>query len=121
MLCKSGTAPCEDTDKPRYPEEGDWVLVWGQIRRGRTHPEDVLVEFFSHNEQWAGHIRTDRVVISDLQPDFVTTCTAMFRYAGGANGLFVRCALHEGHSKKHRDSGGTLYNDDDVVGHFEEA
>jgi hypothetical protein len=110
----------EGTDK-RYPEKGDWVLVWGQVREGKTHPEDVIIGFASHSEQYECHIKTDAVVVTVDQPDFVRTCTAMFEFMGGPNGLFVRCALHEQHGEKHRDSAGTTYEESDVVGYFEEA
>jgi hypothetical protein len=111
----------EDTlPEKKYPGEGDWVLVWGQILRGPTHPEDVRVEFFSHNEQYHCDVRTDRVRTVDEQPDFITTCTAMFRFAGGVNGLFVRCVRHERHGGKHRDGGGTLYDESQVIGYIEE-
>ena len=105
------------------PQEGDWVLAWGQVmgvdEKG-IHPEDVVVEFFSHNTQWSGHIRKDRVRPSEVLPDFVTACTALFMYAGGENGLFVRCALHDGHGVKHQDSAGTVYEESHVIGYIEE-
>jgi hypothetical protein len=108
-------------DEKRYPAAGDWVQVWGQVREGLTHPEDVMVEFFSHSEQWAGHIKTDRVVFTGEVPDFVETCTALLKFAGGDNGLLVRCVLHHGHDKKHRDKADTRYGEDMVVGYIEEA
>jgi hypothetical protein len=111
----------EELPEKKYPGEGDWVLVWGQILRRKTHPEDVCVEFFSHNEQYHCDVRIDRVRIVDEQPDFITACTALFRFAGGANGLIVRCARHDQHGGKHRDSGGTLYDDSQVIGYIEEA
>lgn len=104
-----------------YPKAGDWVQVWGQVRPGPTAPDDVIVEFFSHTEQYNCHVLTDRVVFTGERPEFASTCTALFRFAGGDNGMFVRCARHEGHGKKHRDSGGTKYAESEVVGHIEES
>lgn len=111
----------EQSSESRYPEPGDWVLVWGQVREGNTHPEDVIVEFFSHSEQYACHVRTDRVVTNQELPEFATRCTALFWFAGGDNELLIRCARHLHHGKKHRDSSGDVYTEDLVVGHMEES
>jgi molybdenum cofactor biosynthesis enzyme MoaA len=106
-------------DEQRYPQAGDWVQVWGQVRRGETHPEDVLVEFFSHSEQWAGHVRTDRVVWTPGEaPDFVYQCTRLHLTA---NDALRRCIKHDGHGGKHRDNRGTKFTDDEVAGYIEEA
>jgi hypothetical protein len=100
-----------------YPAPGDWVQVWGQVRRGLTHPEDVLVEFFSHSEQWAGHVKTDRIVFTGEEPDFVIQCT---RLRMTANNAMRRCTKHDGHAGKHRDNTGTKFDEDEVVGYFED-
>lgn len=108
-------------DESRYPEAGDWVLVWGQVKAGNTHPEDVIVEFFSHSEQYACDVRTDQVVITQELPEFASRCTALFWFAGGDNELLIRCARHLHHGKLHRDTSGDTYADGQVVGHIEEG
>lgn len=113
-----------DADRKQHPEKGDWVQVWGQVAEidaPGVHPEDVLVEFFSHSEQYRCHVRKDRVEAASELPAFVTACTALFLFAGGRNGLFVRCALHAQHGGKHQDSAGDTYDKAAVVGYMEEA
>jgi hypothetical protein len=104
-------------DDETYPSEGDWVLVWGQIRRGRTHPEDVLVEFFSHSEQYACHVKTDRIVHTCEQPEFAIQCTRLHLTA---NSALRRCEKHDGHKGKHRDDRGDKFTEAEVAGYFEE-
>lgn len=105
-------------------KKGDWVQAWGQVRKidePGVHPEDVLVEFFSHNEQWAGHVRLDRVVEVDQDslPGFIGTCTAMHETKSGA---YRRCVLHERHGDYlHQDNKGSRWDNSFTVGHFEES
>ena len=103
------------------PKAGDWVLVWGQLHPRSTHPEDVSIEFSSHSEQYLADVRVDWVELADHLPEFARTCTALFQFAGGDNGLFVRCERHEGHGKKHRDTAGNKYAESQVVGYMEES
>jgi len=100
------------------PEEGDWVQVWGQIIRGKTHPEDVLVEFFSHNEQYSCHVKTDRIVYTGEQPEFVETCTALHEVM--KTHLFARCTQHNDHAGDHVDIEGVTFSESQVVGYIEE-
>lgn len=106
------------TPEPIQP--GDWVQVWGQVKNERTHPEDVLVEFFSHSEQWSGHVRKDRVVKAET-PDFVYRCTAMTETHDKA--AYIRCDRHDGHGGLHQSGGGLNMLDwaeTSTKGYFEE-
>lgn len=87
---------------------GDWVQVWGQVKRvdqPGVHPEDVSVEFFSHNEQWNGHVRRDRVTKVEVVPPFVERCSSLHPYSAltptGRIEAYVRCEMHEGHTGQH--------------------
>ena len=105
-------------DERRYPGEGDWVLVWGQIQAGQTHPEDVIVEFFSHMEQYECHVKTDRIVINDRDelPDFAQECTDLFEYKPDK---LIRCILHHDHGQPHRDRKGRTWVDEESYGYVE--
>lgn len=97
---------------------GEWVLVWGQVRESPHHPEDVVVEFFSHNEQWAGHIRLDRVKPAGGDPPFAAQCPALRKTKSGA---FRRCVRVANHAKKHEDVNGKKFASLDVAGFVEEV
>jgi hypothetical protein len=97
---------------------GDWVLAWGQVRESNHHPEDVVIEFFSHNEQWAGHIRLDRVQPATTPPPFdAAQCNALRRTKSGS---LRRCVRLDQHGKKHEDGKGKRFGNLDVAGFFEE-
>ncbi len=76
---------------------GTWVQVWGQVVEKKHHPEDVVVEFFSHNEQYHCDVRRDRVVVGDT-PDFAERCVHLKE----VDGMYARCTSHKGHSYKHQ-------------------
>lgn len=100
------------------PKVGDWVQVWGQVVEGATHPEDVLVEFFSHSEQYEAHVRADRVVASRRLPDFVSRCTDLY---GGGEGPLWRCTRHSKHGDQHEANDGKLrWLPHETVGYFED-
>lgn len=85
------------------PKVGEWVRVWGQVVDGNTHPEDALVEFFSHNEQWRGHVRVDRVEEGG-RPSFALPCPALYL---DKKGRYIRCESHYGHGGFHSVVGHT--------------
>jgi hypothetical protein len=102
-----------------YPAAGEWVQVWGQVRKGPTHPEDVLIEFFSHSEQYACHVKTDRIVWTPgVVPDFVEKCTAMHEVT--KTHMFARCTQHHDHPGDHEDIEGVKFSESQVIGYIEE-
>lgn len=96
---------------------GEWVLVWGQVIDKPHHPEDVVVELFSHSEQFAGHVRLDRVKTVKTQPEFAAQCLALRRTKGGS---LRRCVRLNQHGGKHEDGKGKKFGHLDVAGFFEE-
>lgn len=106
------------TDEKRWPVAGEWVQVWGQIVAGKTHPEDVMVEFFSHSEQYQAHVRIDRVEKSEFLPDFVEMCRAL-RMTNKGN--LRRCVRHEKHGGDHWDVRGRKFSNIGVAGFFEDV
>lgn len=104
------------------------MQVWGQVRSLSggdgigVHPDDVLVEFFSHSDQYAAHVRRDRVVVPDALPDFVRTCTAL---RAALDGTLHRCIHHEHHDEdNHQSADGVFFGDGHdakLVGYIEEA
>lgn len=83
------------------PRVGEWVTVWGQVVASKTHPEDTCVEFFSHNEQWRGHVRLDRVERPG-RPTFALPCSALYL---DKKGRYIRCESHDGHGGSHAIEG----------------
>lgn len=112
-------------DDPSIIERGEWVKVWAQVkltpRDVGVHPEDFLVEVFSHNEQYDCHVRADRVEKVTSVPDFVETCTALRQTPSITPPTYQRCARHHGHGKAHRTEWGNKFSDNEVVGYFEDA
>lgn len=108
---------------------GDWVKVWGQVVDA-PHPDDLTVEFFSHNEQWRGVVEKVRCepAPSDATNPFARRCTALardtlgvgFAVLFGESQAFVRCVRHERHSDLHRAHHGQTFGSADVVGYIEE-
>lgn len=108
--------PADDEIKP-----GSWVYVVGQVLESMEGDEmDHLVEFFSHNEQWKGWVRKDRV-IPTFTPDFVGQCTAMTVNVLDTN-IYYRCEKreHRRFDKNHK-SGDFEWVDGDTSGYVEEA
>lgn len=96
-------------------EPGRWVLAWGQVIDKPHHPEDAVVEFFSHNEQWAGHVRRDRIEEADL-PDFAIQCGSLRQVKPNR---YARCENTAGHSRNH-DSGRHHWTDNGAHGGIDE-
>lgn len=96
---------------------GEWVLVWGQVLDKPHHPEDVVVELHSHIEDFAGHVRLDRVQPTEGDPPFVRQCPALRRTKSGT---LHRCVRADRHGKKHEDAKGKKFGSLDVAGFFEE-
>lgn len=94
---------------------GDWVLCWGQVLDKRSHPEDAVVEFFSHNEQWSGDVRRDRIEQADV-PDFAVQCLHLTE---DKRNKFYRCELPDGHAGDHT-RGGYAWGDDSTDAYLEE-
>lgn len=109
----------EDFTDESEIQPGDWVQVWGQVQPIDCHPEDVVVEFFSHSDQYQASVRRDRVEAPAEPPPFLTLCTSLY---GTLSGYLWRCALREhGPHVQHSANGGSLHwGDDKAVGHIEE-
>lgn len=109
-----------------HADRGDWVLVYGQVRKineSGVHPDDAVIEFFSHNEQWAGHVELKRIqpLPAGNQPDFIYQCSSMRRASSLANANFyARCERHDRHGGRHK-SGNVEWTSVDEDGYFEEA
>lgn len=108
--------PANDEIKP-----GSWVYVRGQVLESMEGDDmDYKVEFFSHNEQWPGWVRKDRV-IQTMTPDFVGQCTAMTVNVLDTN-VYYRCEKpeHRRFDKNHK-SGAYEWLEGDTSGYVEEA
>lgn len=116
-------------------KKGDWVQVWGRVTEVDPHPENYTILFESHNEDYPGLVRRDRVTKPDVLPGFVTACTALYEVEmrleegvivhpgldlddGGY--VLIRCGKHEGHSGKHKHR-GLKWTDHLTHGYIEEA
>lgn len=73
------------------------MLVWGQVVDAPTHPEDAAVEFFSHGEQWRGHVRLDRIEEADV-PEFAIQCPSLLETKPNR---YARCQEHVRHGGDH--------------------
>ena len=102
-------------------EKGAWVKVWGQVAKTGdeqgVHPEDTLVEFFSHNEQYQGHVRTDRIETAKGLPKWAARCTALAELSFES---IKRCMGHDRHGGDHWH-GDDKWTDGECYGHVEEA
>lgn len=101
---------------------GDWIHAIGQVIR-TDGPGEILVEFFSRNEQWSGWIENKRIVKAPAIPDWAAAqqCTAMTVNVLDTN-VFYRCEKpeHRRFDKEHK-SGAHTWTDGDNSGFFEEA
>jgi hypothetical protein len=107
------------------PQPGTWVLVWGQVAEGKTHPEDMLIRFTSHNADYLGDVQEKRVVFTEGRlPAFALRCTALTVHsadeAEGVADTYARCVLHEGHSGDHGSMYDGQFEARSVAGHIEE-
>ena len=94
---------------------GEWVAAFGQLVDRPNHPDDVVVQFFSHNEQYDCHIKRDRVAVVD-PPDFALTCNSLYR---NDDRSLLRCTLHERHPGAHT-AGSQMWNDLGEYGRVEQ-
>jgi hypothetical protein len=44
------------------PKPGQWVRIRAKVVPGSVHPDDALVELWSHNEQYLAHVRRSDIV-----------------------------------------------------------
>lgn len=95
------------TEQEAKLRPGDWVRAWGQVVERPAHPDDVVVEFFSHNEQWAGHVRRERVESASV-PNFAEPCASLYE---DRPGHLLRCSLHHNHAQAHTRGAQTWNND----------
>lgn len=93
---------------------GSWVLCWGQVIDRKAHPEDVAVEFFSHNEQFYVHLRRDRIKEADA-PEFAAQCTALHETKPNK---FIRCEYTDRHFGDHGRQ-GYAWCEEYVHGHLD--
>lgn len=76
---------------------GDWVYIIGQINEKTSHPDDVCITLFSHNEEYVVHVRADRVIAAPI-PDFAEPCSAL---RVKSPGYIVQCQRYAGHGGVH--------------------
>lgn len=128
FLGSTMSVPKERESKPEEPaapdknsaaKVGDWVLVWGKVQGGDAHPDDVIVRFRNHSEDWQGTVGRERVVTPTQNPPFAGRCAAMFQRPDEPDG-YVRCIKDDGHSGFHHTKAGP-FRDDQVAGRFEES
>lgn len=81
---------------------GDWVQVYGQVVQRNTHPDDVAVEFFSHNEQFWVHIARDRVTPIHPPEHLSRPCRHLFQNPVSPHSPLFRCYSHENHGGLHQ-------------------
>jgi hypothetical protein len=86
---------------------GDWVRVYGQILDPGVHPDEYLVEFFSHNEQWSGLVLRSRCEAVDPPPGIAGRCTHLWVTEMEATEVFLRCTRHLQHGAQHAAAGVT--------------
>lgn len=107
------------------PQQGDWVLVWGQVTDTDIHPEDIEVRVRSHNADnrlpvLAGHVTTP----SSLPP-FARKCSSLYEVGGVVEGwnesVLLRCTRHEGHSGDHISGARKVWTDADADGRVEDG
>lgn len=104
------------------PDPGTWVQVWGQVNKNQsaTHPEDVLVDLESHNEQYNAYVRLDRLRLADEgPPPFAERCTHMVQPM--ADGPMWRCVKYTRHPDEHSNGGDVRWASKKTVGYFEET
>jgi 5,10-methenyltetrahydromethanopterin hydrogenase len=111
-----------EEDRPRV---GDWVRVWAQVVKTPemtgVHPEDMQVEFTSHNANYSGDVRLDLIVFKPGKvPPGASRCYDLW---DEGNGGLVRCQKPYRHPGYHRAE--TVYtthvwDDDQSVGYIEE-
>lgn len=110
----------------RVPSPGDWVQVFGQVAAvERVHPDDVVVELFSHSDQYQAHVRRDRVALVAPPEGIATRCTALYAVPKRPNDALLRCRKHEGHSPRHEaiaaDGAPWGWTDEQTAGHMEDS
>lgn len=105
-----------DCQSEPTPRPGDWVTVLGQVVDKPTHPSDLVIELFSHNEQYACHVERGRISPAEV-PALADRCAALF---DKGNERLLRCMLHLDHYGDHRQ-GKWHWNDSATYGHVEYA
>lgn len=103
-------------------KQGAWVRVWARVvHQDHLHPEDVRLEFESHNEQYEAHVRKDRVEAADEIPEFAIRCTHLYG-STLTDGQYWRCYLYERHPDNHVANAGSLsWSDEQTAGYIEES
>lgn len=116
-----GIEVVDPADDGLYPDKGDWVLVWGQIEEGNTHPDDVLVRFHSHNSDYVGHVEVKRIRVpaDGAAPEFAIRCTHLGRTTKKGRHYLLQCCGHHGHGGNH-SARDIIWADAETVGYFEE-
>jgi len=104
---------------------GDWVQVFGQVAAAeRVHPDDVVVELFSHSDQYVAVVRRDRVVHIAPPEGIATRCTALYVVPKQPNDALLRCHKHDGHAPRHEAvaANGAPWGwiDEQTAGHMED-
>lgn len=101
------------------PPVGTWVKVWGRVtERVCAHPDDMLIQFESHNEHYNGHVRAEHVESDGSIPEFAYRCTRL--YESPTTNALYRCESYEGHPDKHYTQTGLFWSESEVAGYIEE-
>lgn len=89
-------------------KEGAWVKVWARVvlPKATVHPEDVVVELTSHNENYGVHVRKTHVEITKEIPEFTNECLSLAPNAYSR--YYWQCDLYEGHPDLHTANEGHL-------------
>jgi hypothetical protein len=105
-------------------EKGGWVSIYAQVVKTPedegVHPSDVLVDLFSHSDQYQAHVRKDWVRPIEPPEGIAQRCGHLGDSLGNGEGL-IRCVKHLGHAGSHTDrSSKMVWLDTATVGYFEE-
>lgn len=110
--------------------EGTWVKVWAKVPGPKTytvealrsHPDDVLLEFHNHGEDFLAPVSPDRVEIALEIPKFVGRCYHVYgNKSEWSDSINWRCTLHRDHAEElHVANSGSLQWNDDQTAYYAE-
>lgn len=76
---------------------GDWVALFAQVVDPDPHEDDVVLDLWSHNEQYHALVRRDRIIPVET-PDWALQCSSLYQQDDKS---LLRCDLHDGHAEAH--------------------
>ena len=100
-------------NEERELQPGEWVAVQAQVIDPHFHPDDLLVQFRSHNEEFEAPVLKRRAKPCP-RPDDVEQCGAL----GEFGDLLARCMDYDQHPLGVHRNGERSWSDDEVVGWF---